>query len=266
MNRISFRQGMLLGFTLIVMLLGGAAIHSWLVVERLVAQSRLSSEQAMQLTAAVQELGERTVDIERSARQYLVLDNPEFRQRFDQHLAQSLTVIDRLEVIAAEPLGSLLGGWRMVAEALRGGLENNIPQAEIIPLLARLTELNGLLKQSGQRWIESRSRQALDQLEANRLLLGGRIGLALIGALVVALAMGWWLVRPVRHLEQAIVRLGTNRFGEPIRIDDPTDLRQLGKRLDWLRQRLAELEERVDFSERLLANAKPAVGTERPDA
>lgn len=242
MNRISFRQGMLLGFTLIVMLLGGAAIHSWLVVERLVAQSRLSSEQAMQLTAAVQELGERTVDIERSARQYLVLDNPEFRQRFDQHLAQSLTVIDRLEVIAAEPLGSLLGGWRMVAEALRGGLENNIPQAEIIPLLARLTELNGLLKQSGQRWIESRSRQALDQLEANRLLLGGRIGLALIGSLVVALAMGWWLVRPVRHLEQAIVRLGASRFGEPIRVGGPADLRQLGKRLDWLRQRLAELE------------------------
>jgi two-component system sensor histidine kinase GlrK len=38
MNRISFRQGMLLGFALIVLLLGGAAVQSWLVVERLVPQ------------------------------------------------------------------------------------------------------------------------------------------------------------------------------------------------------------------------------------
>ncbi len=159
MNRISFRQGMLLGFMLIVLLLGGVAIQSWLVVERLVDQSRRSSEQAIQLTAAIQELGERTVDIERSARQYLVLDNPVFRQRFDEHLAQSLMVVERLDGMAAEPLPPLLGGWRMVAEALRSGLEQNIPQAEIIPLLARLAELNGLLKQAGQRWVEEQNRK-----------------------------------------------------------------------------------------------------------
>ena len=110
---------MLLGFALIVLLLGGAAVQSWLVVERLVEQSRRSSEQAIQLTASIQELGERTIDIERSARQYLVLDNPVFRQRFDEHLSQSLAVVDRLETLAADPLQPLLGGWRMVSEALR---------------------------------------------------------------------------------------------------------------------------------------------------
>lgn len=242
MNRISFRQGMLLGFALIVLLLGGAAVQSWLVVERLVDQSRRSSDQAIQLTASIQELGERTIDIERSARQYLVLDNPVFRQRFDEHLSQSLAVVDRLDTVAAEPLLPLLGGWRMVAEALRSGLEQNIPQAEIIPLLARMAELDGLLKQAGQRWIEGQNRKALEELEANRLRLGGRIALALCGALLVALAIGWWLVRPVRHLEQAIIRLGASRFDEAVTVGGPADLRQLGKRLDWLRQRLGELE------------------------
>ena len=177
---------MLLGFLLVVLLLGGVAIQSWLVVERVVEQSRRNSEQAIQLTAAIQELGERTVDIERSARQYLVLDNPVFRQRFDEHLAQSLAVVDRLDGMVAEPLPPLLGGWRMVAEALRSGLEQRIPQAEIIPLLARLAELNGLLKQAGQRWVEEQNRKGLDQLEAARLKLGGRIALALLGALLVA--------------------------------------------------------------------------------
>lgn len=233
---------MLFGFAVIVLLLGGAALRSWLVVERLVEQSRASSEQAIQLTAAIQELAERTVDIERSARQYLVVDDPVFRQRFDEHLALSLALVDRLDALAAEPLAPLLGGWRMVSEALQGGLEQKISKAELAPLLGRLVELNGLMKQAGQRWIEAQKKHLLEDLEANRLHLGGQIALALAGAFLVALAMGWWLVRPVRQLEQAIVRLGGNRFDEAITVGGPADLRQLGVRLDWLRQRLSELE------------------------
>lgn len=242
MIRVSFRQGMLFGFMVIVLLLGGAAVQSWLVVERLVEQSRQSSEQALQLTAALQELAERTVDIERSARQYLVLDDPAFRQRFDEHLAQSLVLVDRLETLAPEPLSALLGGWRMVAEALRSGLDRKLGKNELTPLLGRLVELNALMKQAGQRWIEAQNNRVLEDIEANRMRLGRQIGLALAGALVVALAMGWWLVRPVRQLEHAIIRLGANRFDEAISVGGPADLRQIGKRLDWLRQRLAELE------------------------
>lgn len=242
MNWISFRQGMLAGFVVIVLLLGGAALRSWLLVEQLLDQSRRSSEQAMLLSAAIQELGERTVDIERSARQYLVVADPVFRQRFDEHLAQSLALVDRLGATPAEPLAPLLGDWRMDAEALRRGLDQTHGKAELAPLLARLVELNGLLKQAGQRWIEAQNRRLLDELEANRLRLGGQIALALLGAVLTALAIGWWLVRPVRHLEQAIGRLGANHFDEPIKVGGPADLRQLGQRLDWLRQRLAELE------------------------
>lgn len=233
---------MLLGFALIVLLLGGAALRSWMVVERLVEESRRSSEQAIHLTAAIQELAERTVDIERSARQYLVLDDAVFRQRFDEHLAQSLVLVDRLDALAAEPLSPLLGGWKMVAEALRSGLDKKIGKAELTPFLSRMVELNALLKLAGQRWIENQNSRLLIELEDNRLQLGGQIALALGGALLVALAMAWWLVRPVRQLEQAIVRLGANRFDESIKVGGPADLRQLGRRLDWLRQRLAELE------------------------
>lgn len=242
MIRISFRQGMLLGFAVIVLLLGGAAVQSWLVLERLVEQSRQTSEQAIQLTAEIQELGERTIDLERSARQYLVLKDSLFRQRFDDHLAQSLALVDRLDSLAGEPLSSLLGGWRMVAGALRSGLDQKVSKAELAPLLARLVELNDLIKQAGQHWIEAQNNRVLKDLDNNRRHLGGQIALALVGALLVAMAMGWWLVRPVRQLEQAISRLGANRFDEPVLVGGPIDLRRLGKRLDWLRQRLAELE------------------------
>ena len=242
MIQISFRQGMLAGFAIIVLLLGGVALRSWMLVETLVEQSRRSSEQAILLTASIQELAERSVDIERSARQYLVLEDPLFRQRFDEHLSQSLLLVDRLDGLAAEPLTPLLGGWRMVAGALRGGLDKRLGKNELTPFLARLMELNDLLKQAGQRWIENQNAHLLGELEAHRLQLGVQILLALGGALLVALAMGWWLVRPVRQLEQAIGLLGANRFDEAVQVGGPDDLRQLGRSLDWLRQRLADLE------------------------
>ncbi len=242
MIRISFRQGMLLGFAVIVLLLGGAALQSWLVLERLVEQARQTSEQALALNAEIQELGERTIDLERSARQYLLLDDPVFRQRFDEHLKQSLALVDRLDAQAGESMNSLLGGWRMVAGALRSGLEQKVGKAELAPLLARLVELNGLVKESGQRWIEAQNKRVLRDLDANRRQLGLQIALALGGALLAALAMGWWLVRPLRQLEQGIGRLGANRFDAVVEVGGPVDLRRLGKRLDWLRLRLAELE------------------------
>ncbi|MDR2187436.1 MAG: HAMP domain-containing protein [Azonexus sp.] len=242
MIRISFRQGMLIGFAVIVLLLGGVALRSWMLVETLLEQSRRSSEQAIELTAAIQELAERSVDIERSARQYLVVNEPAFRQRFEERLGQSLLLVDRLDRQSADVLSPLLNGWRTVAGALRGSLDKRIGKDELTALLDRLMELNGLLKQAGQHWIERQNAVLLNELEVHRLALGGQIVLALGGAVLTALAMGWWLVWPLRHLEQAISHLGANRFDEPVRLGGPDDLRQVGRRLDWLRQRLADLE------------------------
>ena len=93
MFRISFRQSMLAGFLLIAVLLGWAAIQSWLTLEYFVAQSQRDSAQALELNAAIQELAERTVDLERSGRQFLVLNDPVLLKRFDEHSALALTAV-----------------------------------------------------------------------------------------------------------------------------------------------------------------------------
>jgi two-component system sensor histidine kinase GlrK len=242
MIRFSFRQGMLAGFVLIVILLGGAALSSWLVIETFVVQSRQRGELALEVAASIQELGERTVDLERSARQFLLLDEPAYRQRFDENLGHSLAAVERLDGLAVAPLKPLLADWRAVAGALLDSLGQRVGKDELTPVLGRLVEINLELKKSGERWIEGQNRQVIDQLEANRMHLGGQIAIALLASLLVALAMAWWLVRPIRQLEQAIARLGEKRFEEVVTVGGPADLRQLGRRLDWLRQRLTELE------------------------
>ena len=65
---------------------------------------------------------------------------------------------------------------------------------------------------------------------------------AIVGSLILALLFGRWLVRPVARLERAIEGLGESRFDRSIDILGPADLRRIGRRLDWLRQRLADLE------------------------
>ncbi len=210
---------MLAGFILIVLLLGGAAVRSWLVIEGLVEQSRQRGETALQVAALIQELAERTVDVERSARQSLVLEEPAFRERFDENLALALAVVGRLNGFAIAPIQSMLGAWHQGAEALRDGVEKKVGRDELAARLAHLSELNDEVRRSGQDWIKMQNSLVIDQLEVYRLRLGMQILIALAGSLLVAMAMGWWLVRPIRQLEQAITRLGEKRFEEAVAVE-----------------------------------------------
>jgi two-component system sensor histidine kinase GlrK len=242
MFRISFRQSMLAGFLLIAVLLSWAAIQSWLTLEHFVAQSQRDSAQALELNTAIQELAERTVDLERSARQFLVLNDPVLLKRFDEHAALALTAVGRLEALPDTALGELPRDWRTNLEQLGAGLHRLADKDQLQPFLSRLGDLNGTLDRRGRQWIDTQHNATLTTLEASRLQLTGMVAAAVGGAFVVALAMSWWLSRPITTIEGAIERLGESRFEEPVNVRGPADLRHVGRRLDWLRQRLGELE------------------------
>ncbi len=242
MIRISFRQSMLAGFLLIALLLSWAAVRSWLVLEQFVEQSRRGSEQALQLTASIQELAERTVDLERSTRQFMVLSDPALLERFDANVGHSLEAIQRLEAIPGESLGTLPGDWRQAIEQLSHGLHRSAPRADLLPFLSRLTEVNSELGNSGQRWVDEQHATMMTELEQGRLRLTRLVAAAVGGAFLVALAMSWWLSRPIESIERSIEHLGESRFDAPVMVRGPADLRRVGRRLDWLRRRLGELE------------------------
>lgn len=246
MMRISFRQSMLAGFLLIALLSSWAAVRSWLVLESFVEQSRQAGEQALQLSASIQELAERSVDLERSTRQFMVLGDPVLLERFDENLVHSLAAVERLEALPGQPLAQLPAGWRQAVDSLRQTLRGSLAEGARLgaglPLLNGLAEINADLASSGRQWIEAQQASMLTELERSRVQLTGQVAAAVLGAFMVALIMGWWLSRPIRSLERAIERLGESRFDEPVLVRGPADLRQVGRRLDWLRQRLGELE------------------------
>lgn len=242
---LSFRQLLVLAFLLIAVLLGAASLHGLHTLEMLVTQNRDSLTHALQLNADVQLLAERRVAMERAARQYLVLEEPALRQRFDEAAQEASAALERLH--DSLPPDWPAAEWRAQIDTIALQLDGPRAQmrnrdAALSAAFRRIDWLNVTAAEQVRVVIKQQNEKMLEQLEQGRLQLGRQLLAAIVAAVLLALALGYWLGRPVRRLELAIDGLGENRLAEPIAIGGPADLRSLGRRLDWLRLRLSEVE------------------------
>ena len=243
--RASFRQLLTIAFLLVPSLLAVVSVRGLYTLERLVLESRQGAERAARDLAELQRMEERRITMERAARQYLVLDDPTLRANFEAAARES-----------AESLARLADGALPATETQRWAehlatikAQIDAPRASSFGRDEALTadfrafaETQSRFAESVQRAAEARSQTLLTRLEAGREQLARQV-LASIGlAVLLAFGFSMWLGRPLKRLESAIVALGENRMAEPVDIPGPADLRALGRRLDWLRLRLAELD------------------------
>lgn len=245
---LSFHQCLLAAFLLITALLGGAAVQAMFALDHVASQGRQASQDAAGLTTQVQRLAERTVAMERSARQFLVLDDPGLRERFQAAWADARATQAELAPLLADAAArQAFVDWAAQAEAAWAILQGPArarPQAlrRLTPLFARLHAINEALTAQSQQAMDRRSDAVLAELEQQWRLISALVLGAIALAVLLGLSFGHWLLRPLVHLEAAIGRLGDNRFDQPVHVRGPADLRRLGRQLEWLRQRLAALE------------------------
>jgi two-component system sensor histidine kinase GlrK len=245
LKRISFRQLLVLAFLLIAALLGAASLRALFALEALTMQSRESATRALDLSAAAQSLTERSVSMERTSRQAIVLDDPLLRERFNAAAKEAATVLDRLASQGVP--NTLIAQWKSRVKVITTQLPGAAPTAlDREQLVARefreMDVISTAIAQQVQQAIEAQNRGLLDKLEASRKSLAQQVTSAIVLAVVLALAFGIWLTRPLKQLETAIIGLGENRLDAPITIQGPVDLQLVGQRLDWLRLRLVELD------------------------
>lgn len=244
--RASFRQLLLAAFLLVAGLLAAASLGGLFTLERLMTQSRSAAERAVQQTAAAQQLAERSVAMERAGRQYMVLDDPMLLQRFDDAARDAGQVLDGL--MAQQLPGELARQWRTQVESIgaqvRGPKATKRQREQDLAMQFRdLDQTNAAIADQVRRASENRNRLLQEQLEAGRVALGKQVLGAIVLASVLALAFALWLTRPIKRLERAIVNLGENRLDAPVSMQGPSDLRALGRKLEWLRLRLKELDD-----------------------
>jgi len=266
---LSFRQLLLAAFLLIAALLSGTSVHALFTLERMSVHSRETAGEAVRLTEQAQRLAERTVAMERSARQYLVLDDAAFRDRYAEAWQQAKAALTELQEALPQAPADTFNSWNSYGEAAWTVLQADQaspPVAEAAPApgkrkpgarkaearkpdqralfqaFAHLPALNEQLALESKREVERRNNALSNDLEQQRQMLTFQVIGAIVLAVLLAFWFGLWLSRPLARIELAINRLGENRFDQPIVVKGPADLRRLGRQLDWLRQRLADLE------------------------
>lgn len=244
----SFLRLLVAGFLLVALPLAAALVWSSWHAERLAEQSRSAVFDAAQAARVSRSLANRGSAIERvagrlaaSATAELLAEYTRLRSSFDQ-VAQELAAlpldVERRAVLArtVEREAAL---HSLLAAPSRGATDARTVARQAGELTESAYEVLAISYLVADREVD-RLRAASD---AVRIQVIAVLALTLASALAIALALTRVIARPIRQLDASIRRLGRGDFVHPVRVGGPQDLRDLGERLDWLRQRLVELEE-----------------------
>jgi two-component system, NtrC family, sensor histidine kinase GlrK len=201
---LSFRQLSLGVFVLIAALLGATSVHALLTLDRLAAHSREAGRHAVALAEQAQRLSERGVAMERSARQFLVLDDPAFRDRYADAWRDAQSALAAMATGLPGAQHTALADWRARGEAVaavlqaaqdqhggkrapgRRALSHTLSQT-LDQALSGLPALSQLLEDAVRHEVERRNQALLDELDQRRRLLTSQVIVAVALAAVLAL-------------------------------------------------------------------------------
>lgn len=201
-------------------------------------------------TRVVVSLADQIKDVERAARQLVVLEDARFLSVVREKLAQLDVLVDEAaHKLAPTVAADLLPELAQIGAATRGmttkeqlGQNSETVDANLAAQFDRAAQVIAELRQRNQHWLgaQMRALTAAQTRLQERLVLWALLALPLTLALAVIATM--LISRPLNALSEAMQRLGVGNLQQPVSIDGPRDIVQLAQRLDWLRQQLIEVD------------------------
>lgn len=249
----SFLNLVLLGFGLVALPLLAALTYAIIYVDKLADQSQYAVFQAAKSTQDSRILVEEVTTLERTARQYQVLGDlslfktyQELREKFQDTVNGMLDL--PFDPVFRNQLIELSNTENEVYEALRINAYDSPNTQQAVALFLNMSQLARQMLDGSHQMINREvnlMNQVAEQARTSFLWFGA----ALIPVLILIIA--WFMViitKPITQIDLAIRTLGDGRFSQPISVSGPRDLELLGVRLEWLRKRLAEVEqEKIKF-------------------
>ncbi|MFK7829684.1 MAG: sensor histidine kinase [Congregibacter sp.] len=237
-------QLILLGFLAVMLPLAVAIIVAIVQSENLANATRGAMVLVQTSTDTSRQLAGRVRDLERSARQYIALNDPEFLSLYRERRREVRALLAVLaNVSSSVAITPTLEEVTAAEELLHTAVEYAADENELDEAFGRLresaSELLSVYSLRGQELARQVPERAADLRTLLVLLAAMVIPLSLaLAAIFLALAS-----RPLRQLNSGIRALGRGSLQSPIEIHGARDLVELGERLDWLRTRLIALEE-----------------------
>jgi two-component system sensor histidine kinase GlrK len=195
---------------------------------------------------------QKTADIERKARLFVLLSDPAVRQPYEQQsyestrasFKQALSALLKLhlENKIALLVNELSEKENLIYQQIIGSASENNLKLPVDEAFQGLRESSASLSREFESYVDHEFNELRSQSESleQGLLIKGAVLLAISFTFIaILLAI---LSRSMRQLNTGIHRLGSGELEEPIDITGPSDLRYLGNRLEWLRTHLMELE------------------------
>jgi two-component system sensor histidine kinase GlrK len=244
----SFLKLLLIGFLVVSAPLIIALVNAAFSVQRLAGMSESAVDQAAQATRGSRLLMEQVLSMERLVRQYVILDDGGLLDDYAKIRASFKRTTSELSLLPLDDdqlaeLNRTIDMEQVLYTLLERRPEQADERRQLVEGYVDLSALaKGVLSESSlliDREIE-RMREAAALTQRSLLV---QMLAALPLGLAIAAVFAFLIARPIRQLDRAIRRLGAADFTAGVRVQGPTDLEFLGERLDWLRQRLAALEE-----------------------
>jgi two-component system sensor histidine kinase GlrK len=233
-----------MGLGLVTLPLLVAVANAVLKLGQLTAQSEVVVSNSAAVTLESQRLAGYLGDMERNARQYLVLQNPDLVTLYDEDqtgLEQSLNALWSLphdDAIAAR-ITHLQNTLRDLRSTLTRTPE---PDAQAL-LIEGFRSTTADARELSQAMRELTNEELSDLQESTRAAqrtLAWQSAALVPGTLVLIVFFLVLIGRPMRQVDRAIRELGKGDFSHPISVTGPRDIETLGRQLEWLRNRLSE--------------------------
>ena len=231
------------GFTIVAVCLGLALSFAIDSLQQLGDQSERLLESGVNTTRLIEQLAERITEVERTARQYTVVGSPNLMQIYRdrrQALIGTMTALEaRDDVYALTPaLHELHGLLDRIEESM-----NLAPQLRDNPeSFAAMNDIAARARAIAGNRFDMELSRLQTQVTRVRTALTALTVAVVTAALLTALAFAWLISRPMRQITASIGALGRAELDQPVRVSGPRDLQAIGVSLDWLRQRIRDLE------------------------
>lgn len=244
----SFFKLLSVGFLLAVLPLGAALLADTVAIGRLAAQSRQAVFDTARIAHGSRQLAESVTALERSALQGLVLRDEALWQTYRVRRQEFLDYGDHLGQLPLDGdtrnlLATLLKTEAEIDYQVTGPERRKMTTQQLSRSYAKVFTLSRQLLSYANEAIDREAEALRIRAEETESRAWRQLIVVLPAAIFLVAGFTYLLGKPIGQLEAGIRSLGEHRFEQPIHVEGPQDLEQLGERLEWLRLRLAHLEE-----------------------
>ncbi|WP_346210498.1 sensor histidine kinase [Aeromonas salmonicida] len=238
----SLLQVVLMGFALVLMPLGGMIWHDSQALEHLSQLTSDELERAVRDTRRATLLTTQAIDLERTLRRYAVLGDERILASYQQQLAsyRSLLAAHQGSIPDAEAytgLEQVLAWLESLQDLAKARAASASPQFD------EFNQINQQLEVITRGQVDehvSRVRAMIAELMREIWWVSGFVAVL---SLLLVLLFTYLIIHPVRQIESRILSLGAGVEPDKRPVDGPAELVVLGERINWLHDKLKELEQ-----------------------